>query len=140
VNRVKIIFPALAVICLVACQPAGKHQFNPLGSVTRVAVSGTDGTKPFKSISDSKKVAEIVSFVDARRTGWGTPWTGVPVPVVTAEIYKGQEFEGSFGVGENFFSVQRDGGFFTKLASSSETHEFLDLLGVDDATYETLKK
>ena len=62
------------------------------------------------------------------------------MPQVEAEFFDGQRFKGSFGVGENFVETQRDGGFFSKPASSNEVREFLALLNVDDATLKEFAK
>ena len=48
--------------------------------------------------------------------------------MATAEFYSGSDFKGSFGIGENFFESQRNGGFFSKSAAPSEVRRFLDLL------------
>lgn len=62
------------------------------------------------------------------------------MPKVEAEFFDGQRFKGSFGVGENFFETQREGGFFSKTASSNGVREFLTLLNVDDANLKEFAK
>lgn len=111
-----------------------------LGQVTSVNVVGHDGSKPFIKVTDPQKVSRIVDFVDSHRTGWIKPPYGIPVPTVSAEFYNGTAFKGSFGAGNAFFETQREGGFFSQSTSSREVHSFLDLLGVDDATFRAAGK
>ena len=108
-----------------------RRDFSTLGPVTSVTVVGLDGSKALVKITDPQVVFQIVAFVDSRRTGWETPWYGIPVPTVRAEFFNGAHFKGSFGSGANFFETHREGVFCSQSASSSEVRGFLDLLGVD---------
>jgi hypothetical protein len=107
-----------------------RRDFSTLGPVTSVTVVGRDGGKVVK-ITDQQVVSQIVAFVDSRRTGWETPWYGIPVPTVRTEFFSGAQFKGSFGSGANFFETHREGAFYSQSASPSEVQRFLDLLGVD---------
>jgi hypothetical protein len=78
--------------------------------------------------------------VDSRRTNWGTPWLGVPVPTVEVKFFDGDKGKGSFGAGSDFFETQREGGFFSKNASPSEIRGFFDVLNLDDATLKQFTK
>ena len=108
-----------------------RRDFSTLGPVTSVTIVGHGGTKESVKITDEQVVVQIVAFVDSRRTGWETPWYGIPVPTITAEFFNGTQFKGSFGSGTNFFETQREGVFCSRSASPSEVRRFLDLLGVD---------
>jgi hypothetical protein len=124
-----------ALIALVALIGGGcikrYGELPALGPVTSIAVSGTDSSHPISKITSPEVVSAIVAFVDARRRDWGTPWFGVPVGVVTTEFYDGTDFKGSFGVGDNFFTTQREGMFLSLKASPSDTQAFLKLLKSD---------
>jgi hypothetical protein len=117
-------------IALTGCG-TGPRTFQMLGPVTSVTVTGRDGLHPIATVTDGKAISQIVAFVDSHRTGWGTPWYGIPVPVVTVQFYDGAEFKGHFGVGRNFLETQREGGFFSQRVSSAEVRRFLDLVGVN---------
>ena len=108
------------------CGTGGLRELPVLGSVTTVKVKF--GSHLLLQITDAPAVFQIVAFVDSHRTGWKTPWYGIQVPVATVEFYSGSDFKGSFGVGENFFEAQRNGGFFSHSAAPSEVRRFLDLL------------
>jgi hypothetical protein len=109
-----------------------RRDFSTLGPVTSVAIVGHGGTNELVKITDQQVVFQIVAFVDSRRTGWETPWYGIPVPTIRAEFFNGAQFKGSFGSGTNFFETQREGAFCSQSASPSDVRRFLDLLGVDE--------
>jgi len=124
-----------------ACS-ASKRDFPPLGPVTtaNLWISASDGSKHAWKISDPNDLSRIAAFVDSHRTNWGTPWFGVPVPIVEVQFVNGQKGEGSFGVGKDFFETQREGGFFSRSASPSEIRAFLDVVNLDDATLKEFTK
>ena len=128
-------------LCLTACS-IGKRDFSPLGPITSAElwVSASDGSKFIWKISDPKDLSRIAVFVDSRRTGWGTPWYGVPVPIVEVEFFDGQKLKVTFGVGKDFFETQREGGFFSKHASPSEIRGFYDVVNLDEATLKEYTK
>jgi hypothetical protein len=140
----RIRFLALLMVVSTTACGIGKQgfprEFPMLGQVTSVNVVGHDGSKPFIKVTDPQKVSRIVDFVDSHRTGWIKPPYGIPVPTVSAEFCNGTAFKGSFGAGNAFFETQREGGFFSQSTSSREVHSFLDLLGVDDATFRAAGK
>ena len=83
-----------------------------------------------RTITDSNQVQQIVEFVDGQRRGWGLlDIGGVPVPEVTVEFYNGEEFRGSFGVGDGFFECQREGDFASKFCGLRDQRRFLELIG-----------
>ena len=130
-----ILAALLVAAPLVACS-GGKRDFSPLGPVTtaNLWISARDGSKYGWKISDPKDLSRIAAFVDSRRMDWGTPWFGIPVPIVELQFFDGQHPRGSFGAGKNFFETQREGGFFSKGASPSEIRAFFDAVNLDDAT------
>lgn len=116
-------------IAVVSCGPPSARDFPTIGRVTIITVSGTGASNLSKKITDSQRISRIVAFVDAHRSGWGTPWYGVPVPSVVVEFYDGPEFKGHFGVGKNFLETQRDdSGFFSQSVTSDQVTTFLELL------------
>ncbi len=78
--------------------------------------------------------------MDSRQTNWGTPTFGIPVPIVEVQFFDGQKEKGSFGVGSDFFETQREGGFFSQSASTSEIRGFFDVVNLDDATLKKFTK
>jgi|HubBroStandDraft_6_1064221.scaffolds.fasta_scaffold155712_2 hypothetical protein len=128
-------------LCMAACS-IGKRDFLPLGPVTTAElwVSASDGSKHIWKISAPEDLSRIAAFVDSHRTGWGTPWYGVPVPIVEIELFDGPRLKGTFGLGRDFFETQRDGAFFSKNASPSEIRGFYDVVNLDDATLKEFAK
>jgi hypothetical protein len=104
--------------------------YPPLGNVTQVEVKTQFG-ELLHRIEGAEQIGKIVAFVDKQRSGWGTPWAGVPVPAVSVDFHDGASFKGSFGVGPNFFECQREGDFASKEASAEQRDAFLGLIGVD---------
>lgn len=117
-----------ALIILVGCADPHTRDFSVLGPVTTINVTGSDASNLSPTITNSRTISQVVDFVDSHRTGWHTPWYGVPVPSVVIEFYNGTEFKGSFGVGKNFLETQRNGGFFSQSAAPDEVRGFLGLL------------
>ena len=139
-QRIRMLLPAFC-LCMAACS-IGKRDFSPLGPLTTAElwVSASDGSKHIWKISDPKNLSRIAAFVDSRRTGWGTPWYGVPVPIVEVEFFDGPKLKGTFGVGRDFFETQREGAFFSKNASPSEIRGFYDVVNLDEATLKEYTK
>jgi hypothetical protein len=125
---------------MAAC--GNRKDLSPLGPVTTAElwISASDGSKYAWKISDPKDLSRIAAFVDSRRTGWGTPWYGVPVPIVELKFFDGQKLKGTFGVGKDFLETQREGAFFSKKASQGEIHDFYDVVNLDDATLKEYTK
>ncbi|MBX3334106.1 MAG: hypothetical protein KF876_08280 [Nitrospira sp.] len=116
----------LLAFALLSCKT---DSFPPFEHVTRIEVRiSTDGLA--STITDESQVESILAFVNARSDQWDTPWYGVPVPTVVANLYAGATFLGHFGVGANFFELHRSGGFFSRSALDGERREFMKLLGV----------
>ena len=139
-QRIRMLLPAFC-LCMAACS-IGKRDFSPLGPVTTAElwVSASHGSKYIWKISDPKDLSQIAAFVDSRRTGWGTPWYGVPVPIVEVKFFDGQHLKVTFGAGRDFFETQREGAFFSKNASLSEIRGFYEVVKLDDATLKEYTK
>lgn len=116
----------LLAFALLSCKT---DSFPLFEHVTRIEVR-TKSDAPISTITDKSQVASILAFVNARSDQWDTPWYGVPVPTVVADLYAGTVFLGHFGVGASFFELHRDGGFFSRAASDAERREFIKLLAV----------
>jgi hypothetical protein len=74
----------------------------PLPRVTRVDITD-NSAKVFRRIETPAEVQRIVQFADDHKSGWHTPWAGVPVPSLHAAFYDGDRYVGHFGVGGGFF-------------------------------------
>jgi len=135
-DRVRSILVAVLVITPLAACGGRQHDFPPLGPVTtaNLWISASNGSKYGWKISDPKDLSPIAAFVDSHRSKWGTPWYGVPVPIVEVQLFDGQQLRVTFGVGKNFFETQREGGFFSQSASPSEIRGFFVATNLDDAT------
>jgi hypothetical protein len=103
----------------------------PIGNVTRIEIRDNSNVL-ISEINDKKQIHAIAEFADAHRSGWETPWAGVPVPAIVADLYDGKSFKGNIGVGPNFLETQRQGGFWSQRASRAEIKQFLDLAGVKE--------
>jgi hypothetical protein len=122
------------IVCLSALLPLmgcaqEERAFPQLGQVTRIRVVDNMSRELRPEITDRQKIDQIADFVDARRSGWTKPWYGIPVPSVCADFYDGSIFKGHFGAGIDFFETNRN-SFWSKGATSSEIHQFLDMVGV----------
>lgn len=115
----------LALLAVVAAC-SRRRAFPPLEGITHAEVR--TNLDSLGIIDDPARVAAIVGFVNARREGWEQPWTGVPVGRLGVTFYRGREVRGSFQVGTNFFESQREGGFFSRDATSQEVAQFRQLL------------
>ena len=106
--------------------------YSALAGITRIdvraRVSGRDTI--VASIANPDSIVRVTDFVNARRDGWEVPWSGVPVPVTTAEFYRGSEFLGHVGAGATFFETQRRDDFASRPATSEEVAAFNALLGI----------
>jgi len=80
------------------------------------------------TVTDPARIAGVLAFVNARRTGWEQPWAGVPVGTLGVTFYRGRDVQGSFSVGPGFFETQREGDFFSRDATSQEITQFRALL------------
>ena|SRR5579863_6595887 len=141
-NRVRVIVVALLLVAPLAGCGMRKHSFPPLGPVTtaNLWISASDGSKYGWKISDPNDLSPIVAFVNLHRSNWGTPWFGVPVPIVEVQLFDGEQARGNFGVGKDFIETQRDGGFFSQSALPSEIRGFFDAVRLDDATVKKYTK
>lgn len=125
-----------AVVCTLALQVAACDEkirpYPPLEGITRVdvrvRVAGRDTI--VTSIIDPDSLGRVVAFVNVRRDGWKRPWSGIPVPVVLAEFYRGKVFMGHVGSGASFLETQREDDFASRPASAEEVAAFNALLGV----------
>ena len=122
----------VSLALLVAACDEKIRPYPPLEGITRVDVrvrlAGRDTI--VTSIIDPDSLGRIVAFVNVRRGGWERPWSGIPVPVVMAEFYRGKEFMGHVGSGASFLEAQREGDFASRPASAEEVAAFNALLGV----------
>jgi hypothetical protein len=120
----------------------GERELSPIEPITSAElwISASNGSKYIWKISDPKELSRIAAFVDSRRTGWSTPWYGVPVPTVEVRFFNAQQTRGSFGVGKDFFETQRDDAFFSKKATPGEISSFYAAANVDDATLKEFAK
>ena len=124
----------LLMLASAACaNRAREHEFPPIGPVDHIVVVSNYGRDTLPAISDSARVAAIVAFANRYRSGWGTPWAGVPVPRITAAFFRSAAAKGAvqyFGAGPRFFEASSSpGDFSSRSAQDAEIAEFLHLLG-----------
>jgi hypothetical protein len=117
---------ALWLICVSASSASTRTLTLP-SPITGVEVSGRS-MDVFRRIDSPAKIAQIMRFVGERRSGWETPWAGVPVPRFQAVLYHGKTCMGHFGVGPRFFETDLAGDFRSRPATDSETEAFLNLI------------
>jgi hypothetical protein len=106
-----------------------KVSYQLLGDVTKIVVM--DQNQKLKEITDKEHIAQIVKAIDQKRHGWYMPIQGTPIPKIKLLLYNGEEYKGSFGIGEDFFQTNRRGGFEAKPATDEEIQTFLNTIGVD---------
>jgi hypothetical protein len=123
------IFAVVAASTLTFCSACQSTSFPPVENVVRIEVR-TNSDASIKTITDEQTIMSILAFVNKRSGGWETPWYGVPVPTVVANLHSSSTLLGHFGVGANFFETQRKGGFFSRSATVAERRQFMELLGI----------
>ena len=122
------------ILSLITLFQGGCEHYTSLPEMTSVSsvFIVTNERKRIKEIADPKQMREIVDFVNMQRTNWRSPAAGVPVPSVILEFYEGDQFKGTFGVGNGFFETQRSGSLLSKRISHEDEKRFLDLIGVGE--------
>lgn len=138
-------------VCLVfALGAAGCHRapgpppFRSVGPTSHIVVVANHGVDTLATITDTARIRAVVAFVDARRDGWKVPWSGVPVPRVTAAFFRTAEARGAvhyFGAGPGFFEASsQPGNFASRSASAREVSEFLRLVGAPANAVDSAEK
>jgi hypothetical protein len=105
------------------------HDFSYLDGATRIDVR-TNLDKPIKTISDPAQIQGALAFVKQRKTGWGSPWYGPPVPQVVLNFYIDNRYLGGYGIGSNFLATNPE-PFLSRSITVGERDEIMQLLGVD---------
>ena len=127
--KINVLLIGAVIFFLLGCSHV---TFPALNDVTRAEIRSSQN-ELVRQFSDPKQVQALVSFINARRTRWGTPWYGVPVPNLVVNLYTQDRFLGHFGCGDNFFETQRDSrGFFSRDAAPDEIGEFKLLVGFNN--------
>jgi hypothetical protein len=131
--RMRVGLIAFVLLLLASCSPPPSiPELPPVGRVTAIYITANGmGFRPIASVLDASRVADVVAFVNSRRSGWTTPWYGVPGPAVVAQLCDGQRPMGHFGAGVNFFETNRGCTFCSRAAAANEVKAFLDLLQID---------
>jgi hypothetical protein len=117
--------PARFLVTLLAVSACGRS-FPPIEGTTRIDIRSSHDS--LASITDAAGVTRVVAFVNARRSGWGKPWAGVPIGELGVTLYRERKVQGSFIVGHDFFVTQRDGDFFSRSAEVTDVAAFRDLI------------
>ena len=132
--RHRVLARLVLALGIVACQgTGGPPAFRSIGETARIVVVANNGADTLATITDTARIRALVAFVDARRDGWKVPWSGVPIPRVTAAFFRTEEAKGAvhyFGAGWGFFEASsQPGNFASRSASAPEVSEFLRLVG-----------
>ena len=126
----------VAVTLLGCAAQQDRPPFPQLSSIARVMVVMNYGRDTMPAITDTARLQAITAFVNARRSEWQVPWSGVPVPRVSAAFYRQAADKGAvyhFGAGPGFFEASsQPGDFASRRASAAETEEFLRLLRISE--------
>jgi hypothetical protein len=128
----KILLFVTIVMCLVSC--ASKEQLPPQQkdvTTISVEVKATDEHEGSERIiSDEEKIAEIISFINARSEGWKEPFSDSLEGDVYLAFYRDARFVGNYYVGNDFFG--RDyGSPWVQDATQLEVSKFLTIVGAD---------
>ena len=123
----------ISVVLGLVTQLAGCESIDaPLfDNITRIEIR-RNNNELLSTITDAKQIAAVVTFTDSHHTGWGTPWYGVPAPIIVANFYDRESFKGHIGVGSSFLETQREGDFLSQSASNAEIKKFLALVGLNE--------
>jgi hypothetical protein len=80
-------------------------------------------------LKDQEKVRAVVSFINARTSGWSVPWYGPPVGQVYLNLVKDEKVIGNFYVGPWFFGRDH-GNFWSQRATEKEVADLEALVNV----------
>jgi hypothetical protein len=117
-------------LCALEFRAAGGTTLPEVSNVTKIIVRSSDsGWLAIKWITETQQVQKIASLINRHRGGWDKPWYGVPAGSLSLRLYDGRKYCGEFGIGENFFSTQREGSFWSKDAPKEQREELLRLIG-----------
>jgi hypothetical protein len=105
------------------------HSFPPLAGVTRLIVRNL-ANDTLRVIDNPDSIAAIVAYVNQRQSGWGAPWTGIPIGQVKVAFYGSSEFLGHVSAGPDFLETHQQGTFASQSATREELDEFARLIGV----------
>jgi hypothetical protein len=94
--------------------------------ITRAEVRSR--TAGLGSITDSARIAALVTFVNQQRSGWSAPALGVPVGQVGVTLYREERVVESIFCGPGFLELRRGGQFYSKSAGPDAIVRFRELL------------
>ena len=136
-----LLIVVISLAMLAAC--SDDQDFDPLPQAAKISIETNYQSDSLRTITDSAQIAAIISFVNARRLGWGTPGFGVPIPRIRANFYRYANDKNPiahFGAGPGFFeSMHRIGDFASRSASREEIREFLRLIGAPSDAADSAK-
>src|SRR5688500_1946118 len=135
---------ALFSLVVLVCADAGCSdpdlRFRKLSDINRVLVTGEFGYDTVLIITDARRIALLVDFVNARGDGWEVPWDGVPAARVRAVFQSTTQPEVYFGGGVEYFTSDVNGVSATRKATMDESIEFARLVGVPLAAFRSEKE
>lgn len=129
VNR--ILF-GLSVVSLPSCSKS--TTFPELTQITKIQVVRREfknsSTKAnAKWITDKKKIASLVDFVNKHNSGWYSPFDTMPMAQGAGLVfYQGQTEQRVLAIGSNFFSSRGQGKWVLKNASEQQKQELENLI------------
>ena len=103
-----------------ACSLRAPRTLPPLPAPDEVLVQRNSAV--LRPIKGPTQLAAITSFVNARLTGWSTPWYGAPVGQVYFIFKAAGRVVGNFYVGSWFFGRDH-GDFLSQSATRAEVTE-----------------
>jgi hypothetical protein len=106
------------------CQLVGFERWRDTDKV----VVKSNANVVLREITNKDAISELVGFAVAHSDDWTAPWYGTPVPSMTAEFYRGTQFLGHLGVGNQFLETQGCDDFVSRKISASEYQSAMKLV------------
>lgn len=121
------VLPILAL--LVASCADADTTLPPVLAPDLILVERNHPNQVLAELKDPSSVQAVVSFINARLTGWSVPWYGPPVGQVYLNLVKDGKVTANFYVGPWFFGRDQ-GNFLSRRATEKEVARLEELLDV----------
>lgn len=103
-----------------------------MAAVDKIAVVSGNGSmrnRTTRYITDTATINAIVTFYETRKSGWGTPWYGAPVPTHQFLLENDGRVIESIGLGHNFITAGA-GQMISRAISEEEVRELSRLADI----------